>query len=86
MVPGTMASHMTGAHEVPHVINAPAGLNSHIKDAATRYGVSEDLITAIIDIESQFNRRAVSRRGARGLMQLMPVTAASLGAGDSFDP
>ena len=86
MIPGSAASRMTGAHEVAHAIDAPAGLDSHIKDSATRYGVSADLIAAIIAIESQFNPRAVSRRGARGLMQLMPATAAGLGVGDPFDP
>lgn len=85
MIPGYMASRTTGAHEIPHVINAPAGFHSQIKNVATRYGVSEDLIAAIIDIESQFNPRAVSRRGALGLMQLMPTTAASLGVGNPFD-
>lgn len=79
-------SRMTGAHEVARLINAPAGLDSHIEDASTRYGISADLIAAIIEIESQFKPRAVSRRGARGLMQLMPATAASLGVGDPFDP
>ncbi len=85
IVPGYMASRMTGAPEIPHGTNAPTGLDSHIKNVATRYGVSEDLIAAIIDIESQFNPRAVSRRGALGLMQLMPATAASLGVGNPFD-
>jgi soluble lytic murein transglycosylase-like protein len=80
------ASRMTSAHEVAQVINAPVSLDSHIEDAATRYGVPADLIAAIIETESQFNPRAVSRRGARGLMQLMPATAASLGVGDPFDP
>lgn len=80
------ASRMPGVHEVARLITAPAVFDSHIEDAATRHGVSADLIAAIIEIESQFNPRAVSRRGARGLMQLMPATAASLGVGDPFDP
>ena len=86
MVPGTMTSRMTGAHEGPQLTNAPAALTPHIKDAATRHGVSADLIAAIIEIESEFNPRAVSHRGARGLMQLMPATAAGLGVSDPFDP
>jgi soluble lytic murein transglycosylase-like protein len=57
-----------------------------IKEAADRYGVAEDLIEAVIEAESQFNPRAVSRRGAQGLMQLMPETAASLGVEDPFSP
>jgi soluble lytic murein transglycosylase-like protein len=58
----------------------------HIKDAATRYGVPEKLIHAVIRVESAFNTRAVSSKGAQGLMQLMPGTASMLGVRDSFDP
>ena len=57
-----------------------------IKEAASRYGVSEELIAAVIEAESQFNPRAVSNRGAQGLMQLMPETAATLGVEDPFSP
>lgn len=74
---GYTASQRHGALEEPRVI---------IKEASDRYGVAEDLIAAVIEAESQFNPRAVSRRGARGLMQLMPDTAASLGVDDPFSP
>jgi hypothetical protein len=57
-----------------------------IRDAAERYGVPVRLVSAVIRAESGFNPRAVSRKGARGLMQLMPTTAASLGVRNSFDP
>jgi hypothetical protein len=57
-----------------------------IAEAAALYAVPERLIWAIIRVESGFDPRAVSPRGARGLMQLMPETAAILGVGDSFDP
>lgn len=86
IVSGYVASRGPVVHPRPHSINAPASLESSIKEAAARYGVSEDLIAAVIEVESQFNARAVSRRGARGLMQLMPATAASLGVGNPFDP
>jgi soluble lytic murein transglycosylase-like protein len=69
----------------------PAALGSapylrEIKAAAERYGISERLVSAVIRVESGFNSRAVSRKGARGLMQLMPATAAELGVQNTFDP
>ena len=57
-----------------------------ISAAAKRYGVDADLITSVIAAESNFDPKAISRRNARGLMQLLPVTAASLGVKDIFDP
>jgi soluble lytic murein transglycosylase-like protein len=57
-----------------------------ISEASERYGIPEPLIRAVIRVESGFNPRAVSRKGARGLMQLMPETAAILGVSDSFNP
>jgi len=52
-----------------------------IAEASARYGVPERLIWAVIRVESGFDPRAVSSKGARGLMQLMPETAAILGVG-----
>ncbi len=86
VVSGYVASRLPVTPEGPQVSNAPAGLASHIKAASTRHGVSEELIAAVIEVESEFNPRAVSRKGARGLMQLMPATAACLGVNDPFDP
>lgn len=54
--------------------------------AGVRYGIPESLVAAVIAVESEFNPRAISRRGALGLMQLMPRTAAVLGVRDAFDP
>jgi soluble lytic murein transglycosylase-like protein len=57
-----------------------------IRAAAQKHGVDEDLISSLIIAESNFNPRAISRKSARGLMQLMPDTAARLDVRDAFDP
>jgi len=61
-------------------------LHPIILQTANRYQMDPALVNAIIMAESEYNPRAVSKRGARGLMQLMPATAASLGVKDSFNP
>jgi hypothetical protein len=54
--------------------------------SAKRYGLDPKLVRAVVSVESAFQPTAVSRKGARGLMQLMPTTAAALGVRDAFDP
>jgi transglycosylase-like protein with SLT domain len=61
-------------------------IEAHIREVAVRYDIPPILVAAIVEAESEFNPRAVSRRGAQGLMQLMPDTASSLRVSDSFDP
>ena len=57
-----------------------------IRQAARKHGVDSSLIKAVIRAESDFDKHAVSSKGAQGLMQLMPETAKELEVGDSFDP
>jgi soluble lytic murein transglycosylase-like protein len=57
-----------------------------ISDAASTHGIDPDFIASVIRSESSSNPRAVSPKGARGLMQLMPATADKLGVKNSFDP
>ena len=65
----------------------PAKSTSQIvREASEKHGVDSDFIRSVIKQESAGNANAVSRTGARGLMQLMPGTASQLGVNDSFSP
>jgi soluble lytic murein transglycosylase-like protein len=57
-----------------------------VEAAAARYHVDPDLITSVIAVESNFDPKALSRKNARGLMQLLPETAARLGVQNIYDP
>lgn len=56
-----------------------------VKDAGARHGLDPDFVASVVHAESGYNVKAVSPKGAQGLMQLMPKTAADLGVKDSFD-
>lgn len=64
----------------------PKEFESIINSCALEYGVDKALVKAVIHAESGYDPGAVSRAGARGLMQLMPKTAQDLKVADSFDP
>lgn len=64
----------------------PAEYDHIISTCASKYGVNQSLIKAVIQAESGYNPNAISRKGASGLMQLMPGTARSLNVSNSFDP
>jgi len=57
-----------------------------IASAADRHGLDRALLAAVVEVESGFQPRAVSPKGARGLLQLMPATAKRFGVKDPFDP
>ncbi len=63
-----------------------ADLNQMLSTAGTEHNVDMDLLASVVKAESGGNAHAVSRTGARGLMQLMPGTASSLGVQDAFRP
>ena len=88
-VPTSEISSITESQE--SVSSAPelekkADLNQVVSAASDKHQIDPDLITSVIHAESGFNSRAVSPRGAQGLMQLMPETAARLGVSNAFDP
>jgi soluble lytic murein transglycosylase-like protein len=66
--------------------NRRSGYDEIIDRHASKYGVDPVLVRAVIQVESNFNPRCVSNKGARGLMQLIPETARRYGTKDIFDP
>jgi soluble lytic murein transglycosylase-like protein len=61
-------------------------LDNVVRDASNRHRLDPDFVNSVIKAESNFKSRAVSPKGAQGLMQLMPDTASKLGVKDPFDP
>jgi soluble lytic murein transglycosylase-like protein len=65
---------------------SPEEIDQSIVMAAARHNVDPNLVRAVVKVESNFNSNAVSRKGAMGLMQLMPKTARQLRVKNPFDP
>lgn len=84
--PRKTAAPVTPIHKPGRVRRAEQRLSPLIDRIAQRHAVEPALVKAIILAESAYDQRAVSNRGAAGLMQLMPKTAAALGVADRFDP
>jgi hypothetical protein len=71
---------------LPVAGHSSQSMNEVITAVSGRHHLDPDLINSVIHAESGFNANAVSRKGAQGLMQLMPQTASRLGVVDAFDP
>jgi soluble lytic murein transglycosylase-like protein len=82
-VPGAATQFSTRAIADPSGASAYEAL---VTEHAARQSLRPELVRAVIQVESGFNARAVSPKGAMGLMQLMPATARSLGVRNAFDP
>jgi soluble lytic murein transglycosylase-like protein len=76
----------SGDHYNSMLLARAAQYDAIIEKAALSAAVEPNLLRAVIVVESGFNSRAVSKRGAVGLMQLMPATGARFGASNLYDP
>jgi soluble lytic murein transglycosylase-like protein len=81
-------SELAARRDAPPAADIRSGvdLNEVVKSASGTYHLDPDLVNSVIRAESGFNVRAVSPKGAQGLMQLMPQTASQLGVQNAFDP
>ena len=88
----TRTSDVAGVYRPPpRPANGPAtqganGYDPHLRTAAEKYRIPVELLRAVMAVESNSNARAVSEKGAVGLMQLMPRTAQDMYVGDIWDP
>jgi soluble lytic murein transglycosylase-like protein len=73
-------------HSLPVAGTPPAGINQLVEKTANRLQMDPELIRAIVRVESGYNPKAVSSKGAMGLMQLIPATAQRFGVANPFDP
>ena len=89
-VPTSEIAEITSSVEVlpvpPESVKPKPTIQEVVAAASDKHLVDADLITSVIHAESAFNPKAVSPKGAQGLMQLMPGTASILGVADAFDP
>jgi soluble lytic murein transglycosylase-like protein len=84
--PTSAASPKSGANSRRDAKLSPADLGEMLTQAGHAHNLDVDLLASLVKAESNGDTRAVSRAGARGLMQLMPATAKDLGVEDSFKP
>jgi soluble lytic murein transglycosylase-like protein len=85
-IPATADSAATGSLLAPAVVESTDPMDRIVREAAERHRVDPALVKAVISTESDWNPHAVSRKGAVGLMQLIPGTAERFGVGNPYDP
>lgn len=85
-VPTNEIDHFEPDLSIQPAAQNPQGLPGVVSAASDRYHLDPDLVNSVIHAESGFDAKAVSRKGAQGLMQLMPETASKLGVTNAFDP
>lgn len=83
---GAAGTKKLAGHAAPQVSQPAIDINEVVASASGTYRLDPDLVNSVIRAESGFNVRAVSPKGAQGLMQLMPQTASALGIENAFDP
>lgn len=82
-VPAPVASNLTAS---PSAATQAFDLDQVVREASSRNRLDPDFVRSVISAESNYKIHAISKKGALGLMQLMPATAAQLGVADPFDP
>ena len=83
LLPAPVASNLAAT---PSAATQAFDLDQVVREASSRNRLDPDFVRSVISAESNFKVHAVSKKGALGLMQLMPSTAAQLGVADPFDP
>src|SRR6185312_3856993 len=86
VVPAAVLPAAAPAVVAPKVAVTQASIDAMVREAASKHQLDPDFVASVIKAESNFNPHAISPKGARGLMQLMPQTASTLGVTDIFDP
>jgi soluble lytic murein transglycosylase-like protein len=86
VVAGTAAIRTTRPADAAPTAQPDDAIETLVVEHATRHAIRPELVRAVIQVESGFNPRALSPKGAMGLMQLMPATARDLGVDNPWDP